>query len=488
MKADLSSSQDSSLSADKENAPPSTPPPRSGGASYNMPTTPPTSSSAPLPADETGDPSLPADLALLKTSIRTNLTQHFSSHPPYTVQRLAELVLRPRAHYRFLPAYLRAVDRVVTVSSPLTVFPLPQAALPATGGLLNGSTPAAAAAAAAAASTIPALGSDESLGGALLTPIPWLRSGASTSSHASSAGSQQGGGGSSQQSQSELISESTEMVDGPNGAGRIETVSVVNGQLSPNNSPTGATASGGSALSPTAQAGEQAPAQSTDDTLRDAGGVTQGELLRQEQEAGIVPVARAPSATTLSSSSSSASTGDGDPVSPPAPAATSTPNTIAGEPPPTTTAAAAAATLSPTTTPEADMSDAPTATAVATAAVPTGAEPAEDPDVPHARGPAEIGVADTGPQPTGRPAGGLDVEAAVGRRLRSAGGKEKERERERERERMMRESCREIRVEVWELVGEERARVLEGWEPPRPPVYTGMHGIKVPLCGDEGAE
>lgn len=88
--------------------------------------------------------------------------------PPHTIQRLAELILRPTRHYRTLPAYLRAVDRVVAVSSTADIFPLPRAGpgdLP--NGIANGTSTGFMV-------TDDSLGSDESLGGALLTPIPWL--------------------------------------------------------------------------------------------------------------------------------------------------------------------------------------------------------------------------------------------------------------------------------------------------------------------------
>jgi hypothetical protein len=125
--------------------------------------------------------------------------------------------------------------------------------LPNAGGLLNGTAPAPSS----------ALGSDESLGGALLTPIPWLQN----------------------RGQSELISESTEMVEGPNGAGRIETVSVVNGALVT------------SQQQQQPQQQQQHPVQNPSqiasshpdgETLPATGAVTQGEIIRQEQEAGIV--------------------------------------------------------------------------------------------------------------------------------------------------------------------------------------------------------
>jgi hypothetical protein len=203
----------------------------------------------------------------------------------------------------------------VAVSSPLSLFPLPLAVLPTSGGLLNGS-------ASAINTTTPTLGSDESLGGALLTPIPWLQN----------------------RGQNELVSESTEMVDGPNGAGRIETVTVgmLTGRQRPDTAPTN---------NPVAQIASSHP---DGETLPSTGPVTQGELLRQEQEAGIVlnnphSLTTSPTRTTYGESE-----GGGTII-----------DTVEGE---------------------------------------------EEP--PHARGPELIGMEDTGPQ---KKVGALDIEGAVGR-------------------------------------------------------------------------
>lgn len=116
------------------------------------------------PTNET----LPSPLASLLDSIKSTLRSLFSSKPPHTIQRLSELILHPNAHYRTLPAYLRAVDRVVSVTSSAEIFPLQvQASTSQPNGVTNGG-----------GSTgllfEYAPGSDESLGGALLTPIPWL--------------------------------------------------------------------------------------------------------------------------------------------------------------------------------------------------------------------------------------------------------------------------------------------------------------------------
>ena len=254
-------------------------------------------------------PELPPFLDPVYQSIITNLTTTFSKAPPHTLQRLSELILHPRAHYRTLPTYLRAVERVVSVSSPLSLFPLPSTTVStdASSTLLNGVTHT---------SNI-ALGSDESLGGALLTPISWLR-----------------------EQQSEIRTESTETIDGPNGAGSIETVSIlVNGA-------------------------NITPAQQLAETMREAGAVTQGELLRQEQEAGVVPLTQTQtgrqtrSATARSAAASAAAGGRHD-------------------------------------TEEASDSKE---------------------DAPHARGPEEVGMEDMGPQAESKiVSGAFDVEAATGR-------------------------------------------------------------------------
>lgn len=126
------------------------------------------------------------------------------------------------------------------------------------------------------------------------------------------------------------------MVEGPNGLGGIETVSVsVNGVSSARE--------GSASVSPPAD---------TVAGLRAEGGVTQGELLRQEQRAGVVPAAQL-----------AGNRGNTDGLG-------------------------------------------------------------EDDEMPHARGPEEIGMEDMGPQSTGSSERGgpkmsmqgIDVEAAVGRK------------------------------------------------------------------------
>lgn len=101
------------------------------------------------------------------------MRSYFTSKPPHTIQRLAELILRPNSHYRTLPAYLRAVDRVVSVTSSADIFPSQMhASANQPNGLLNGVS-------GGFDISNHVHGSDESLGGALLTPIPWLSNAAS---------------------------------------------------------------------------------------------------------------------------------------------------------------------------------------------------------------------------------------------------------------------------------------------------------------------
>ena len=183
--------------------------------------------------------------------ITSTLRTSFSERPPHTIQRFAELVLSPTKHYKTLPAWLRALDRVVSVSSTADIFPLPTAqALPGTiidssltNGMVNGI--GSATGGGGILWTNPdqrngfepnGLGSDESLGGALLTPIPWLKNG---------------------------VTPTTEMGSSP--------------LSDPLGDPIDTPSSGNSPLVPE----------------REDGAVTQGELIRQEQQAGIVPVSQA---------------------------------------------------------------------------------------------------------------------------------------------------------------------------------------------------
>ncbi|KAK3382486.1 hypothetical protein B0T24DRAFT_587236 [Lasiosphaeria ovina] len=410
----------SSQETNKENANPSPSPPLSRVVAA---TSAPSDSPKAAPSDPSEDslPShqlqstgtLPAAIAAQLEEVMSTLTLNFSQFPPHTIQRLAELVLRPRQHYRGLVAYLHALDRVVHVTSGANIYPLPPAipdmgamsllanGVGGTGGRLSINTSAAN-----------NIGSDEALGGALLTPIPWLArhangGGSDDSSDAGSLSPSSAVGGSGlipaqqqqppqqpqpQQSSSpvqqqprpvgqgstggrplegQVRTESTETIEGPNGMGSIETVSVsVNGIPS---------MGAGAAL-----------------VQR---GVTQGELLRQEQRAGVVPLsqlARQQQQQQQQLELAAAALNGGS------------------------------LELSPTM----DDTGASSEVADEDAAMNESSEGEDEDEIPHARGPEEIGAADTGPQtattsnlavgPSGTvDISGIDVEAAVGRRLQS---------------------------------------------------------------------
>lgn len=171
---------------------------------------------------------LPSDTQALYTSCLRTLKTTFSDTPPYTLQRLAELILHPQRHYRFIPSYLAALDQLLSVSSSTTDFPMPALHVNANSTFLsNGDTPP---------SSDSGLSGDESLGGALLTPIPWLK-----------------------------------RDSGPAPAPAPEPRS----------------------SDPTPDPPHDFDDQlSTHASLRAEGAVTQGELLRQEQQAGVIPVAQ----------------------------------------------------------------------------------------------------------------------------------------------------------------------------------------------------
>ncbi|KAI9837090.1 MAG: hypothetical protein M1819_000741 [Sarea resinae] len=363
---DPSSQEDSSQASqatNKENAPP---------PETQQPTPPPLSTDADANNFQPPDGTLPPALLSLLSSIKTTLTSQFAASPPHTIQRLAELLLHPRTYYRTLPSYLRALDRVVTVSSGADLFPLPNTPLPNgdVNSVLNGASGLSSPPPRGAGSsfTSASLGSDESLGGALLTPIPWLRA-------------------ASENTQGEVHTESTEMVDGPNGTGSIETVTVSVNGVSSSSSPQSPHHQQQDTSAPSSSSANTTPT-ATSPPLRSAGAVTQGELLRQEQQAGVVPI------STLNSSSS-----------------------------PSNRTRSALAAGGPLLT---ELNPANTATNTTPATTGTDATPPDDePEHPHARGPEEVGMADMGPQgpPSTSRGGGFDVEAALGRSVpRGHGG------------------------------------------------------------------
>lgn len=268
----------------------------------------------------------------------------FKDDPPSTVQRLAELILRPRAHYKSLAPYLHAVDRVVMVTSGTNIYPLPPVHEP-------NANPAEAVSWAnpTNANANPPVGSDEeALGGAILTPIPWVKQHQPPPQEPAEPA--QG---------AQIHSESTETIDGPNGMGRIETVSVsVNGIHSTGH----------------------------------ARGITQGELLRQEQKAGVVPMSQLHRPQQhqhqhqQQQQQQQQQKGAADDAE--------------------VTEEEEAQKLEEAQDAEKEAND------------------KEEEEHPHARGPDEIGVGDTGPQSQstsyigegGLETQGIDVEAAVGRK------------------------------------------------------------------------
>ncbi|KAI0109106.1 hypothetical protein GGR51DRAFT_512768 [Nemania sp. FL0031] len=380
----------------------------------NHPVTPTPRPTAPLPPATTDRPStptpltpgtLPPQLTLMLSEITSYLGSTFPTYPPHTIQRISELVINPKQHYRSLVTYLHALDRVVHVTSGLNAYPLPSTHAEIPGNLANGVLDAPARPFSWASP-----GSDEALGGALLTPIPWIQldrrpatssltqsTQLSQSQQAQSAASAQEVPG---ELEGEVRTESTETIDGPNGVGSIETVSV---------SVNGIPSMGARGVS-----------------------VTQGELLRQEQEAGLVPVSQlvpshhihpGPNASAAaqqqiqarihqqralaqSQHQAHAPSSAGPPHSP-----SSTPNAVSTP---------SSATL------EGESVDAD-ADSVLGAIGSVHSNNAEDEEKPHARGPEEIGVDDLGPQTTtsstlpsltatGSMRQGIDIQAAVGRR------------------------------------------------------------------------
>lgn len=156
---------------------------------------------------EKQDPLLP-HLKAKYTWIKHVLNTQFATQPPHTIQRLSELVLDPRRNYTSLSSYLNALDRVLSVASSNDAFPMPaMEAGTGRGALVNGNS-------STLQSHNPA--SDDSLGGALLTPISWLREHGSTSpAHRGSIDGQ------TETSSATTASQDTLMEDGPVTQGQL---------------------------------------------------------------------------------------------------------------------------------------------------------------------------------------------------------------------------------------------------------------------------
>lgn len=209
---DTSDTQDAPPSSPPQALPPTTPPPTNGAAEDTLALPPGT---------------LPPPLLSILTHVKTTLSTSFPTQPPHTIQRLAELVLRPKEHYRRLHTYLNALDRAVSVSSCNSAHTRPAAAAQVVNGTNH--------------SAISSDASNDSLGGALLTPIPWLVNGAGRSRSASIG---------------------TEVEHTTNGSNEVNGVDAI---------------------------GDADVEMTMEEHLREIGSITQGELLRQEQEASSPP-------------------------------------------------------------------------------------------------------------------------------------------------------------------------------------------------------
>lgn len=338
------------------------------------------------------------------SEITSCLKSTFPAYPPHTIQRISELVINPKQHYRSLVTYLHALDRVVHVTSGLNVYPLPSTHAEIPGNVANGVLEAPSRPFSWASP-----GSDEALGGALLTPIPWIPldrrsvTGSLTQPAQALQPQQAQPTASAQEVPAELEgqvrTESTETIDGPNGVGSIETVSV---------SVNGIPSMGARGVS-----------------------VTQGELLRQEQEAGLVPVSQlvpshhihpGPNASAAAQQQIQARIHQQRAL---AQSQHQARVPSSAEPPDSPTSASNAVSTPSSATLEGESVDAD-ADSVLGAIGSIHSNNAEDEEKPHARGPVEIGVNDLGPQTTtstlpASPTTGslrqeIDIQAALGRR------------------------------------------------------------------------
>ena len=311
----------------------------------------------------------PLLLTLLHTIIAT-LQTSFPTAPPHTSQRLAELLLAPRKHYHTLPSYLRALDRIVSVASPASVFPLKaiNTSTPSTNGALSNGI----------CSPSPDPADDvDFIGGAELTEIPWAPKPQPVDAGAEGTHTTTNG---APTNANDLRTESTSLVEGPNGLGGVETVTVANGISSSTAAPReNVPAAPTNPATATITTGASTPAH----------GISQGELLRQEQEAGIVPVP-SPVHSSQSGGGSISSSSNSSRVTRSSAAASAAASRVGG----------------------AEGSEEAYGAEAAAAA---GGAPEEE--IVHVRGPGVIGMEDMGPQAPGSGLqGGIDVEGALGRR------------------------------------------------------------------------
>ncbi|KAI1812964.1 hypothetical protein GGS20DRAFT_509789 [Poronia punctata] len=372
---------------------------------------PPPSTSAPVSSTPLPPGTLPPQIASMLSEVTSYLSSTFTKYPPHTIQRISELVVTPKQHYKSVISYLHALDRVVHVTSGINIYPLPATFTEVPGSMSNGVLDTSV-----RPSSWAAPGSDEALGGALLTPIPWVQHNhrAMTSSPSPEAQATALNQDAPAELEGEVRTESTETIDGPNGVGSIETVSV---------SVNGIPSMGARGI-----------------------GVTQGELLRQEQRAGVVPVSQlVPSHHVQTGSNASAAAQQQQQqqiqariqqqhqralaqsqIQPRISSSEESPDS------PSSATDAASSTTPSSATLEAESTDAAAAAndddddpAVKISSVHSN-NPDED-EKPHACGPENIGADDVGPQSvttsslssSGAASGmmqGIDLQAAVGRK------------------------------------------------------------------------
>ncbi|KAI2641135.1 hypothetical protein GGS21DRAFT_503055 [Xylaria nigripes] len=356
---------------------------------------------APAASTPLSQGSLPPQIAAMVSEITLCLESTFPTHPPHTIQRVAELVINPRQHYRSLATYLHALDRAVHVTSGSNIYPLPLTQVEIPGSRLNGMLEASS-----HQSSCASPGSDEALGGALLTPIPWLTHNRQSVT-GSPAQSQQiqtvATGDAPAELEREVRTESTETIDGPNGIGSIETVSV---------SVNGISSMGARGI-----------------------GVTQGELLRQEQRAGVVPVSQlVPNHHVLPGPNVSVAAQHQQQIQARiqqqralAQSQIQARGPSSAESPDSPDSHSTAGSTASSTTLEGDDVHVTDSDNVQRAIPSVHSNNTEDEEKPHARGPEEIGANDLGPQtartsthPESSTAGsmmqGIDIQAAVGRK------------------------------------------------------------------------
>jgi hypothetical protein len=106
----------------------------------------------------------------------------------------------------------------------------------------------------------------------------------------------------------------------------------------------------------------------------------------------------------------------------------------------------------------------------------------EDDEIPHARGPEEIGMEDTGPQAVGTIGmgmQGIDVEAAVGRRLEDPGVSEMEAATPTTPKREADEEIGSVSKRVREEAGDEKMVLVDadGRSEQEPPVGEGRENV-----------